>query len=476
MSEEEKQQPVLSSTKRKIAKIGGSVVGLFLISTMILTSCSKPKSTVETDTNQPKVETKKKKSTKKDDSVVLPGKKEKSAADDKDKTKKDFSVKEDIGESVLSKYQIQPIQEGSKKNNSSNLLLAMAEQTELDKQPIVKPMVNKPSVVEVEKPVVEPPVIDEGGDNNGHVKPPVVEVVSYPTIETVSNSEIVIVKGELFNLDNYYQVRDSIDSNPLVIVKGEVNPDKEGHYYLTITAINQFGNQAKETLHFYVNSPAVFETVKDTTDIMIESAEFDPIAYIKATHQLDGDITKQVTVIDNEVKIKELGTYEVSYKVVDSKGTPSFYSQDFTVTNHAPVIHGAKDLNFDVGTELTKESLLQGIYATDREDDYLNRPLTVVVDDEQLQNIETTKPGEYRLTYQVTDSHGLKTTKSIKVTIQEKEVVEPIEPVEPTVPEEPKEPGTDVESEVLYKRGNVVLTSSIQEKAVSELPYEVKNK
>ncbi|MFW7361302.1 immunoglobulin-like domain-containing protein [Vagococcus fluvialis] len=476
MSEEEKQQPVLSSTKRKIAKIGGSVVGLFLISTMILTSCSKPKSTVETDTNQPKVETKKKKSTKKDDSVVLPGKKEKSVADDKGKTKKDSSVKQDIGESVLSKYQIQPTQEGSKKNNSSNLLLAMAEQTELDKQPIVKPMVNKPSVVEVEKPVEKPPVIDEGGDNNGHVKPPVVEVVSYPTIETVSNSEIVIVKGELFNLDNYYQVRDSIDSNPLVIVKGEVNPDKEGHYYLTITAINQFGNQAKETLHFYVNSPAVFETVKDTTDIMIESAEFDPIAYIKATHQLDGDITKQVTVIDNEVKINELGTYEVSYKVVDSKGTPSFYSQDFTVTNHAPVIHGVKDLKFDVGTELTKESLLQGIYATDREDDYLNRPLAVVVDDEQLQNIDTTKPGDYHLTYQVTDSHGLKTTKSIKVTIQEKEVVEPIEPVEPTVPEEPKEPGTEVESEVLYKRGNIVVTSSVQEKSVSELPYEVKNK
>ena len=55
-------------------------------------------------------------------------------------------------------------------------------------------------------------------------------------------------------------------------------------------------------------------------------------------------------------------------------------------------------------------------------------------------------------------------------------MVEPIEPVEPTVPEEPKEPGTEVESEVLYKRGNVVVTSSVQEKSVSELPYEVKNK
>ncbi len=52
---------------------------------------------------------------------------------------------------------------------------------------------------------------------------------------------------------------------------------------------------------------------------ILENQEFNPLDYVEATDSEDGDITKNIKVIKNTVNVKEIGNYEVTYQVKDSK-------------------------------------------------------------------------------------------------------------------------------------------------------------
>ena len=62
-------------------------------------------------------------------------------------------------------------------------------------------------------------------------------------------------------------------------------------------------------------------TASDTTIILGNS--FDPLNDVKATDNEDGDITKKIKVISNNVDVNKAGTYDVKYSVTDSFGNTS---------------------------------------------------------------------------------------------------------------------------------------------------------
>ena len=85
-------------------------------------------------------------------------------------------------------------------------------------------------------------------------------------------------------------------------------------------------------------------------------------------------------------------------------------------TNNAPIIT-ANDVTINVGDTF---DALSGATANDKEDGNLTSSIKV-----NHNNVDTSKAGKYTVTYEVSDSKGLKTTKTINITVIEKEVAKP---------------------------------------------------
>ena len=110
------------------------------------------------------------------------------------------------------------------------------------------------------------------------------------------------------------------------------------------------------------------------------------------------------------------------------------------ISNQAPeIILDGVNTVINVGDKFDK---LQGVSAIDAEDGDITGNIKVTGD------VDTSKAGDYKLTYEVTDKNGAKTTVTIVVTVIEKEVpVTPESPVIPENPSEPSEPSTQVKPE-----------------------------
>ena len=144
---------------------------------------------------------------------------------------------------------------------------------------------------------------------------------------------------------------------------------------------------------------------------------FDPLADVTATDEEDGNLTDKIEVLKNEVDTTKPGKYEVTYKVTDSKGAS--YTKSITVTvnpkmepiNAAPIIK-AEDKSLTVGDTFDPKA---DVTATDEEDGNLTDKIEVLKNE-----VDTTKPGKYEVTYKVTDSKGASRTKTITVTVNPK--------------------------------------------------------
>lgn len=398
------------------------------------------------------------------------------------KAKGEKKAPTDLAEKVFDNYNLTKPKEINLETNSKNndqLLLAKTESASLDlkKEKELVQQANKPSVVEVQPPKeIEKPIDNNSGNNGGTEEPEIPPViVSTPVIETSSDYEIVLQKGDYFDLTNYYLVRDAVDSTPLVRTQGSVDMMRVGPQQVTINVINRFGNTAVKTLYFYVNEKAIFKTVKEPS-LMQDDPNFKPLEYVTASNHKDGDVSANIEVIKNEVDVTKAGKYLVEYKVVDSKQTAAFYELEFEVSNEAPIIVNAKDLTYELGTTITKEMLLDGVSATDREDDKLGRPLEVTISETDFKHLNSTVEGTYTLNYLVKDSHGKTAQKEVSVFIVKTEESEgekeetPKEPIE----ENTQEPvvTNHVEVNQPVRRSNAIITSRVEPRKDDFKPYE----
>ena len=154
------------------------------------------------------------------------------------------------------------------------------------------------------------------------------------------------------------------------------------------------------------------------TDKTIEVGdEFDPRADVTAEDEEDGDITDKIEILENEVDTTKPGKYEVTYKVTDSGGASHVKTIKVTVNpkmeplNAAPIIQ-AEDKTLTVGDEFDP---MADVTATDAEDGNLTDKIEILKNE-----VDTTKPGKYEVTYKVTDSKGASYTKTITVTVNPK--------------------------------------------------------
>lgn len=175
---------------------------------------------------------------------------------------------------------------------------------------------------------------------------------------------------------------------------------------------NEFGwtlasapNVHVEKLHSEsINTPPVIIAENKT---IVQGTKFDYRKDVSATDTEDGDLTKEIEVVEETVKIDEVGTYEVTYKVTDKNNQTTTKTITVTVTENKKPVITAEDKEVIQGRKLDE---LEGVSATDEEDG----PLEVKVKDSTV-NLE--EPGSYTITYEATDSYNQTSEKTITVTV-----------------------------------------------------------
>ena len=130
----------------------------------------------------------------------------------------------------------------------------------------------------------------------------------------------------------------------------------------------------------------------------------------------DGDLTDKAQIDTSKVDTSKVGEYELKITVKDSKGNKAEKVVKVIVQqkdDSAPVIKSKDELTLTVGDKLSIKDL--DLAVTDREDGDLTDKAEV-----DLSKVDTSKAGIYQITITVKDSFGNETTKTVRVTVNEK--------------------------------------------------------
>ena len=240
----------------------------------------------------------------------------------------------------------------------------------------------------------------------------------------ITATDKTIEVGDEFNPRADVTATDEEDgdiTNKIEILKNGVNVNEPGIYDVTYKVTDTQGASYTTTIKVTVNPKAAdlnaCPVINATDKTLTVGDEFDPLADVTAEDEEDGDITDKIEILENEVDTTKPGKYEVTYKVTDGGGAS--YVKTITVTvnpkmeplNAAPIIE-AEDKTLTVGDAFDP---MADVTATDAEDGNLTDKIEILNNE-----VDTTKPGKYEVTYKVTDSKGASYTKTITVTVNPK--------------------------------------------------------
>ena len=278
-------------------------------------------------------------------------------------------------------------------------------------------------------------------------------VISLKNLATVVDGNIFVSKGEDFDAKSYIVVNDEEDGEiPVdkVVVTGKVDTKKVGTYNINYSVSDSEGEVTNLKQTVLVEEVANQEISKSIITIMNNGQEVDKIVvtkgdeldlskYISAVDYLGGTINPEII---GSYDVNKAGTYELTVRATDRFNNVSEKSLTLVVEkkvinapsmNAAPVII-ANDVELVVGDKFNE---LDNVKVIDEEDGEIPVDKVVVESD-----VDTTKVGNYKVIYSVTDSNGATTTKTINVKVSMKMVeLEPSNPIKPEKPDEPTTPG-----------------------------------
>lgn len=128
---------------------------------------------------------------------------------------------------------------------------------------------------------------------------------------------------------------------------------------------------------------------------------------VSASDAQDGNLTSAVTYSTTLDK-NTPGTYSITYSVTDSAGHTASVTSTITVINDKPSIAFLDGNRLEVGGSFDP---LKSVMAADFQDGNLTSKVTVDG------RVDTSVPGDYHLTYSVTDSDGQTVTKDRTITV-----------------------------------------------------------
>ena len=188
-----------------------------------------------------------------------------------------------------------------------------------------------------------------------------------------------------------------------------------GKYRMLLKGTDKSGNESTKTITVTVTDKAapVFEGLRESFELTDKDKTApDYLEGIKATDEIDGDITTAIKVDDSKVQYGKAGTYSVEYSVADISGN--------TTTATIPVI--IKDT---ISPSLIVIKSAINLFVTDEKPDYVSLVTafdtvdgdvkdSLKVDDSSVQY---KTPGDYTVNFSVQDKSGNVSEKSIPVKI-----------------------------------------------------------
>ena len=223
----------------------------------------------------------------------------------------------------------------------------------------------------------------------------------------INASDITIKEGDLFNPLEGVSASDVENGNLTnkITYESNVNPNKEGTYKVTYTVVDNSNFHASKTITVKVIS-AEMPIITASDREVKQFEEFDYMDGVSAKAYDGTDLTDSITY-EETVDTDVADTYEVTYKVKDSKGKEVSKTIKVTVIpNEKPVIN-VSDKEVYLNSEFDP---LEGVTAYDAEDGEIK-------DIEYKGEVKTDEVGDYKITYTVTDKNGQKTEKTITVKV-----------------------------------------------------------
>ena len=221
-----------------------------------------------------------------------------------------------------------------------------------------------------------------------------------------------ITVGEIFDSLEGVQAYDPEEGDIILteanVLSNNVDPLTPGTYKVAYQVSDSHGATVTKTITVTVNARPIFIGNDDL--IITVGDSFNPLDYVLAFDEEDDYIPlTEANVIFNGVNPSQSGIYTVIYEVTDSHGAMT-QKEISVVVNAIPVIE-ATDVVLTVGDTFNPLD-----YATVIDDE------TIVLTEANVifNDVNPLTSGTYEVTYQVSDSHGATTTKTITVMVREK--------------------------------------------------------
>ena len=197
------------------------------------------------------------------------------------------------------------------------------------------------------------------------------------------------------------------DISANIQIDGNVDITTPATYSINYIITDSTGNEATKTRTVIVDgAPTLTLNGSTTITIAQNSTYIEPGAV--AADALDGDISANIQ-ISGTVDTAFPATYYINYSIVDSAGNT-------TAKTRTVVVDGAPTLTLNGSATITiaqNSSYTElGATAQDGADGNVSASIQITG------TVDTATVGAYTITYTVTDSHGLSTTKTRTVTVQ----------------------------------------------------------
>ena len=218
------------------------------------------------------------------------------------------------------------------------------------------------------------------------------------------------------------------DVSDKVQVVGQVDYNQVGEYEINYEVPTIFGNYKKNQSIKVIDTVAPEITLQGEEEYKQSYAKKYKEPGYKAVDKHDGDLTDKVKI---EKRIINNNEIDIVYTVADNSGNETQKIRKvYTVDDVPPEI----TLNGDTSMFITLGGTYEekGATAKDEKDGDLTDSIVTEAED-----IDTSKEGEYKVTYKVSDSKGNEATKTRTITVAKTEEVK-------------AKPGIDGEKGVIY--------------------------
>lgn len=262
--------------------------------------------------------------------------------------------------------------------------------------------------------IIDKETPEEPDENNA----PVIECAD--EIHYTVGQEFAITDLQLIVND----VEDGNIADKAVVDTSKVDTSKAGEYTIIITVEDSQGAKASKEVKVIVEDKEVKNeapviSCEDELVYTVGDAFTSVDINLAVTDKEDGDLTDKAVVDTSNVDLSKAGEYKIMITVKDSKGAEATKEvkvivKDKEVPNEAPVISCVDTLEFTVGDAFTSADI--NLKVTDKEDGDLTDKAVI-----DSSNVDLSKAGEYTITITVKDSKGAEATKTIKVTVKDKE-------------------------------------------------------